>query len=268
MKNIQWIVSDLDGTLLNDQKQVSKKNQEAIQWLFEHGINFGIVSGRPAQTIYETLDTWNIKPYVRFIIGMNGAALMDLKTRKTEYAPSLKLDAIQSIMDHFKDWDVCFQILEEKIRYTNRSTPFSIQYTTKCKETEEITDLIEYSKNHRVLKLMLYCRPQIMSQVNQHAELLKNDSISIVQTDECMLEFMNAGIHKGAGLLKMSEILHWDLNTCLSLGDADNDVSMFKVTGYSCCAKNGTKLAKENAKEVLAYTNEQDIMDKIVHEYI
>ena len=32
MKKIEWIVSDLDGTLLNDQKQVSKKNQQAIQW--------------------------------------------------------------------------------------------------------------------------------------------------------------------------------------------------------------------------------------------
>ena len=268
MKEIQWIVSDLDGTLLNNQKQVSQKNQKAIQWLFEQGIDFGIVSGRPVKTIYETLDFWQIKPYVRFIIGMNGAAFMDISTQEITYAPSLSLDVIQKIMNHFKGWDVCFQILDEKIRYTNRSTNSSIQYTTKCHEREVVTDLIEYSKKNRVLKWMIYCEPQMMEQVRKHANALNENQISAIQTDDCMLEFMSADIHKGSGLLKASKQLHLDLKTCLSLGDADNDVSMFNVTGYSFCVQNGTKLAKEKSKQVFPYTNEEDIIDKIVREYI
>lgn len=43
---------------------------------------------------------------------------------------------------------------------------------------------------------------------------------------------------------------------------------MFNVTGYSFCVQNGTKLAKEKSKQVLPYTNEEDIIDKIVREYI
>lgn len=268
MKKIEWIVSDLDGTLLNDQKQVSKKNQKAIQWLFEHDIDFGIVSGRPIKTIYETLDFCHIKPYVRFIVGMNGAAFMGISTQEITYAPSLSLDVIHKIMNHFKGWDVCFQILDEKIRYTNRSTNSSIQYTTKCHEREVVTDLIEYSKKNRVLKWMIYCEPQMMEQVRKHANALNENQISAIQTDDCMLEFMSSDIHKGSGLLKAGKQLHLDLNTCLSLGDADNDVSMFDVTGYSFCVLNGTKLAKEKAKYILPYTNEEDIIDKIVCKYI
>lgn len=268
MKKIEWIVSDLDGTLLNDQKQVSKKNQKAIQWLFEHDIDFGIVSGRPIKTIYETLDFCHIKPYVRFIVDMNGAAFMDISTQEITYAPSLSLDVIQKILNHFKGWDIFFQILDEKIRYTDRSTASSIRYTTKCHETEVVTDLIEYSKNHRVLKLMIYCDPEIMEQVRKHANALNENQISAIQTDDCMLEFMSSDIHKGSGLLKAGKQLHLDLNTCLSLGDADNDVSMFDVTGYSFCILNGTKLAKEKAKYILPYTNEEDIIDKIVCKYI
>lgn len=83
MKEIQWIVSDLDGTLLNNQKQISQKNQKAIQWLFEQGIDFGIVSGRPVKTIYETLDFWQIKPYVRFIIGRTELLLWIFQRKKS-----------------------------------------------------------------------------------------------------------------------------------------------------------------------------------------
>ena len=43
---------------------------------------------------------------------------------------------------------------------------------------------------------------------------------------------------------------------------------MFNVTGYSFCVQNGTKLAKEKSKQVFPYTNEEDIIDKIVREYI
>ena len=43
---------------------------------------------------------------------------------------------------------------------------------------------------------------------------------------------------------------------------------MFDVTGYSFCVLNGTKLAKEKAKYILPYTNEEDIIDKIVCKYI
>ncbi len=193
---------------------------------------------------------------------------MDISTQEITYAPSLSLDVIQKIMNHFKGWDVCFQILDEKIRYTNRSTDSSIQYTTKCHEREVVTDLIEYSKKNRVLKWMIYCEPQMMEQVRKHANALNENQISAIQTDDCMLEFMSADIHKGSGLLKASKQLHLDLKTCLSLGDADNDVSMFDVTGYSFCVQNGTKYAKEKSKQVLPYTNEEDIIDKIVREYI
>ncbi len=108
----------------------------------------------------------------------------------------------------------------------------------------------------------------MMEQVRKHANALNENQISAIQTDDCMLEFMSADIHKGSGLLKASKQLHLDLKTCLSLGDADNDVSMFNVTGYSFCVQNGTKLAKEKSKQVLPYTNEEDIIDKIVREYI
>ena len=49
-KPVTLVVTDLDGTLLTSDKNVSEKNKEAIRKLKEHGILFGIASGRPVES--------------------------------------------------------------------------------------------------------------------------------------------------------------------------------------------------------------------------
>lgn len=268
MKEIQWIVSDLDGTLFNEKKQISSKNKEALVQLYQRGIVFGIASGRPSKTIYEMLVEEDIEAYVRFIIGMNGGSFFDvLRQEEKKYYP-LSISTIQKIMDHFQGMDICFQVLEEKIRYVNRSTPSSVEYTTQCKEIEKVVNLEEYCKRHTLSKLMIYCDPAQMPSLVQRATQFYDTSCTFVQTDACMLEFMDRHIHKGFGLVQASKDLDLDLHRCLVLGDADNDIPMFETAGYSLCVKNGTLKAKENAKQILPYTNQEDILDQIVHKFL
>lgn len=266
MKKMRWLVSDLDGTLFNDEKQISEKNQKALFALYKQGIVLGIASGRPAQAVYETFKIWKLDSVIRFIIGMNGGSFLDVSTQKEEQFYPLPFFRIQKILNHFQDMSLCFQVLEKRIRYTNQSTPSSIAYTQKCGETEQIVDLEAYCQSHEISKLMIYCDPQQMPKVRKRAALFQDEECHFVQTDTCMLEWMDPHIHKGFGLKQASQKLHLDLSECLVIGDANNDIDMFKVSGYSLCVKNGTDEAKKEADRILPYTNQEDVLDKIVHE--
>ena len=48
-KFIQIVGIDLDGTLLNDQKKICKRNIEILQKAKEAGIKIVLCSGRPAE---------------------------------------------------------------------------------------------------------------------------------------------------------------------------------------------------------------------------
>ena len=96
MKKIQWIVSDLDGTLFNDQKNISRFNQEKIKALSYYKIPFGIVTGRPVKQVAERLRKMELDSYVSFIIGMNGGSFLDLSTKKLQVFHPLEQKTIQT----------------------------------------------------------------------------------------------------------------------------------------------------------------------------
>ena len=58
MEPVTLIATDLDGTFLNSKKQVSDLNREAVSKLKNHGILFGIASGRPVAVSYTHLDVY------------------------------------------------------------------------------------------------------------------------------------------------------------------------------------------------------------------
>ena len=80
MQNYKLIVSDLDGTLLNEEMETGERNDAAIRAFFERGILFVPSSGR---TYYEIPESVRENPYVRYVIYSNGTAVYDKKREKS-----------------------------------------------------------------------------------------------------------------------------------------------------------------------------------------
>ena len=87
MKPVTLVATDLDGTLLNSEKKVSEKNKEAIRRLKEHGILFGVVSGRPVESGLILCKGWGLEDSISFLIGMNGGVLYDTCLLYTSPSP-------------------------------------------------------------------------------------------------------------------------------------------------------------------------------------
>ena len=79
MQNFEMIVSDLDGTLLGSDMNLSEKNRIAIEKLCDMGIEFVPSSGR---TLYQIPSEIRENPNFRYIIYSNGTAIHDVKAGK------------------------------------------------------------------------------------------------------------------------------------------------------------------------------------------
>ena len=60
MKNIKAVMCDIDGTLLSSNGIVTPKTIKAIKKLREHGILFGISTGRDVPSVKHLLKKWGI----------------------------------------------------------------------------------------------------------------------------------------------------------------------------------------------------------------
>ncbi|MBQ2401696.1 MAG: HAD family phosphatase, partial [Lachnospiraceae bacterium] len=76
---IKLIATDLDGTFVDDQKQMLAENIRAMTECAERGIQIVPATGR---TIIGIPDELKNLPGVRYAITVNGAVVVDLKTEE------------------------------------------------------------------------------------------------------------------------------------------------------------------------------------------
>jgi Cof subfamily protein (haloacid dehalogenase superfamily) len=98
-----------------------------------------------------------------------------------------------------------------------------------------------------------------LAQVRTELEALaKLNNATVTQAVPTMLELLPEGCSKALGVQKVCEALGLDAAVgLLSLGDAENDVEMLKMSAVGVCVGNGSKLAKDAADIVLEETSDE-----------
>lgn len=268
MSEVTIVATDLDGTLLNSDKQVSKANQNAISKLKEHGILFGIASGRPVETIRAMLSDWGIEDSVSFILGMNGGAFYDMRQRSKEDYNLMDGKVILEIIHFFQDLDVYFQVLVGEIRFTSRSDALTQASAKLFGETEIEVDMETFLPNRMVNKLIMQCDPSYMPIVVERASQFRHKDCVGFLSAKNLFEYVDPVINKAFGLKRACQHFGCSMEHAIAFGDAGNDIAMLSMAGHGICMKNGTSDVKAVASYVSPYTNDEDAFAHYIEEFV
>lgn len=267
-KTITLVATDLDGTLLNNKKQVTPATREAMKQLKNHGILFGIASGRPVESGQILVKDWGLEDDISFLIGMNGGVIYDMRTKEKEQYHLMDGHLILEIMDHFKDMDVIFQVMVGNDRYVNKSTEETRAHAKLFGENEILVDLEEFLKDRKVNKLILYMDPSYMDAVKERAATFSNPEYTSFPTAANLYEYVDPLINKGFGMQKVCEHFGISPGHVVAFGDASNDKEMLEYVGCGVAMHNASEDIKEIADVISDYTNEQDALAHFVNEKI
>ncbi|WP_281521611.1 HAD family hydrolase [Dubosiella newyorkensis] len=267
-ETVTLVASDLDGTLLNSQKKVTPETREALKQLKNHGILFGIASGRPIESGIILVKDWGLEDDISFLIGMNGGVIYDMRTKEKEQYHLMDGETILEIMEHYKDMDVIFQVMVGNDRYVNKSTEETRAHAKLFCENEILTDLETFLKGRKVNKLILFIDPSYMDQVKARAATFSSDRFTSYATADNLYEYTDPMINKGFGIQKICEHYGIDPVHVVAFGDAPNDKEMLEDVGYGVAMKNATEDVKAVADVVSSYTNDEDALAHFVTDEI
>lgn len=255
---VTMIATDLDGTLLDSHKQVSAETRKVLRELKNRGILFGIASGRPVESGQILVHDWGLENDISFLIGMNGGALYDMRTKaKHKYYP-LSGDKILEIMEHFKDMDVIFQCMLGNDRFVSKSTEKTRAHAKLFCEHEHEVDLQEFLPGREIDKLILFLDPELMPAVRQRAMTFSDPAYTSMQTADNLYEYMDPRINKGFGIEKACKHYGITPDHVVAFGDAENDEAMIETVGLGVAMANASDELKKIADVVLKETNDQD----------
>jgi Cof subfamily protein (haloacid dehalogenase superfamily) len=253
---VRLVAIDLDGTLLDDSKKVTKPTIKALASAVDRGVKVVIASARPPRSvrhIYQqlALDTWQIN--------YNGALVWDEPAKQVVFHRPMAGALVRQIIDgaraKFANVLVSCEILDRW--FTDR---FDQTYTTETGRLfrpDVICPLDEFC-NQPITKLLLLGEKRMIDSLEGTLPAA-NDRVTVVRTDPELIQIMDRYVSKAAALQLVSGSYGIDLENVMAIGDAPNDVGILKVAGVGVAMGNASAIVKDSADWIAPSNNDNGV---------
>ena len=227
MKNIKLILTDIDGTLLDNQKKCPAENAEAITSAHQQGILFGFVSGRPALNLVPCIQDWNLDTVVDIIIGSNGAEIYYVKEKKLEKVYNLDSKTMISLEKKTRNMDVSTCFYEGMTLVANKLTETYIKRCQDMNFTQKTVDFEQYIQTSYPKMLLINPKGKQEAYIKE-ASSLGFDHLKFVSSSPILIEIIDKRLSKSEGIQRILKHYNFKNNEILCFGDADNDYEMIR----------------------------------------
>lgn len=263
------IASDLDGTLLRDDKSVSDFTRRKITEYVAAGGKFCLCSGRMLPSVALIAKDLGLDGVAT---SYAGALVTDLKSGKTLYENSLSPEDAAEIAACIEKDDVHLQYYTGDKYYVNCDGETLRRYETSCRvQAVPVLDepLSRRIKEHgeKVNKLLI-----IVEDPKKHEALLKKytekfgDRFWVTRSTARYIEILSKTCNKGVALKIMADYYRIPCEKTLAAGDQLNDEEMLAAAGLGLCMANGNEEMKKRVR-VYPASNNEDAVGKIIEEY-
>lgn len=269
MVKYKMLVTDMDYTLLNKDKDVSERNKKALKAAMDKGVHVVVATGR----IYTSaLYYARLLGISTPIIASNGAIIREEQTDDTMYQSLLPETAIKEMIRLTREIGLYCHFFSKDTIYTERLVNVSSRYTewnkflaekdqVKIRLLDRFEDMTEYQKNE-IFKAVVVDNDNSKLQYIR-SEVLKTGIVTVSQSLSDNIEVMNKEVSKGNAVAKLAEIYDIKPAEIITLGDNENDISMIEYAGLGVAMGNAVQLLKDRADYITA-----DYMDDGVAQVI
>lgn len=273
MKAIQIVAFDLDGTLLDSDKNISERNIRALARCAEKGIYVVPTTGRPTDGVPKRIREL---PGVRYAITTNGGAIVDLETGEQLMSCTLSPEKAVELLEITREFDVMADpyiggraVTEERCMARLHHYGLSEAMQTMVHDTRDVvSDVVEYVSQvgKGVEKINIFFA-DIADRAPLRCRLERESGIAITTAMVNNLELNDENATKGNGLMWLADYLGVDREATMAIGDGENDVSMIRMAGVGVAMDNALDLVKQYADEI-TLTNDEDGVAAVIERLI
>jgi hypothetical protein len=272
MKNIKLIATDLDGTFLRNDKSISEKNLNALDYLGDRKVVRVVATGRNLRKVNEVIPEEVPFDYIVF---SSGAGVYDRISGKHIFSRNISGETSTRLIKFLISCDLNFHAFHpvpenDHLWYHRGSEPcseferyfsFHNSYASPLPENGEATSglcqfLVVIPGDE---KKFLSMKSEIES---QFPEIRVIRSSSPLETGYIWLEIFHREVSKGNGVLHLCDGLGISPAETLGVGNDYNDLDLLEFTGHSFLTDNAPDVLKDSF--MLVPTNEEDAFAHIV----
>ncbi len=267
--NYKLIVSDFDGTLIDDRQNVPERVKEAITEYVKSGGVFAVCTGRMLRSILPQVRKLGLSGLV---VANQGSVIAEIESGNILKSSSIPYSEVAEICKNIKELNQPVNIYCGDNLYTD--IPKDNEYLQLyerivCVNAEHVNELMA----EFVMKKRLNCQKiAVLVQKSErdalYSELNKRlgDRFDVTCSAKELVEVSPKGETKGEAVKYLCKRFDIPLEKCVAVGDNLNDVSMIKVAGVGAAVGNADNALKQIA-DFIAITNNEGAIAQIIDKY-
>ena len=259
------IISDLDGTLLNSDHQLSKYTKDVIKRVIEKGYHFFIATGRHHQDIAHIKEELEIETTT---ITVNGSRVHNGKGQEI-LSYDLKGELVSQLLELETDPEIHFNIYQDDNWYVSRENEWVLQFNEEPQFIYEVVNFDTLNRYHAAKAFFICEDHDKLVQLKNTIEESFSDKMNVTFSLPEILEIMPNRVSKGFAVKKVLE--HYDIKPeeAIAFGDGFNDQDMLQIVGKGFIMGNALdKLKTSLPNNTVIGTNDEDSVARTIEKMI
>ncbi|MCY0968613.1 Cof-type HAD-IIB family hydrolase [Chryseobacterium wangxinyae] len=259
MNDIRLIVTDMDGTFLNSEHQVSPEFPEIYEELKRRNILFVPASGRQMSGITKYFGE---KEKEMAFIAENGGYM--IYKNKEIFADELDEQYVAEIIQTIRKIPGATTVISgKKTAYYETENQSFVDYIAQFYTGNQKLDDLTVALDDSIFKIAVYHPDGSEEHLYPALEKFQKYNLEVVVSGKFWLDIMNKDINKGNALEKLQKTLNISPQQTMVFGDYMNDIEMMKKAEYSYAMQNAHPSVKEAAKFEALSNNNFGVLDTI-----
>lgn len=252
---VKLFVSDIDGTLIDSGKSISKKNIEAVHKMVSAGIIFTIATGRMYRATLPIAKTLGVDVP---IITYNGALIKSVGG-EILYENPLPADVVVELTNFFEKNGWYIQNYSEDNLFFPVYNDYAKFYENNQKVSGETVgwDAMRTKISHVCKMLNITSGLVETEKISEIVREKFGDKLSVTRSTPIFNEIVRPGISKASAIKILAQKFNVDISEVMAIGDGENDLPMLKAAGKSIAMGN----AADNIKNACDYVTADCVED-------
>ena len=264
-------VSDMDGTLLDEQGRFSKEWAQRLNRLIDRGLQFTIATARNYDSVHPILHEVNLQlPVILF----NGAYLTHFVTGENlEQSNYIEREIVYELLELTAplEQDPFVYTFDERHRlYYRNATNEGTQAYLKSLEGDgrlHYVDEYQFPDSERIAGLLLIDTPAALAPIHRTVKERFPEDLNLYFAKDIArpqfnwLQMFHHHADKGKMLRKLSQHLDIPLSQIVVFGDYLNDLEMFEIAGKAIAVENALPEVQAAAHQIIGANHQGGVLD-------
>ena len=253
------IVLDVDGTMLNSNREVTKRTVQTLRRVQQMGIKIALASGRPTYGILPLAREIDLGVYGGYIISYNGAQVMEAQTGQIIFERRIDPQMVPYLEKKARKMGFTMAYYDgDEVVSDDISNPHVVDEAALNGMTLRQDDILSLSMDDWPAEIMLVSDDEdALTSLEQHMQRHLAGVMDTIHSNPYYLEIVGYQVGKSYAMSALVQKMGIQMSEVLAIGDGEADINMIQMAGTGVAMANAT-VGVRRCADFTTLSNDED----------